>query len=97
MYPLNPNMLEIRPITDGISLLISIGIVLWLVKLFTSAPENIVLDMYMGSGTTGMACKYMNRSFIGIDNIKENVDLARFRINNVFELDKKIFNNIKPL
>ncbi len=74
-----------------------IALMIWLVKLFTSAPENIVLDMYMGSGTTGMACKYMNRSFIGIDNIKENVDLARFRINNVFELDKKIFNNIKPL
>ena len=74
-----------------------IAIMVWLVKLFTSAPENIVLDMYMGSGTTGMACKHVNRSFIGIDNLKENVDLAKFRIDNTFELDEKFFNNIKPL
>ena len=74
-----------------------IAIMVWLVKLFTFAPENIVLDMYMGSGTTGVACKYVNRSFIGIDNLKENVDLAKFRIDNSFELDEKFFNNIKPL
>lgn len=36
MYSLNPNVLDIRPITDGISLLINISIVLWLVKLFMS-------------------------------------------------------------
>ena len=53
--------------------------------------------MYMGSGTTGMACRYVNRSFIGIDDFKENVDLAKFRIDNIFELDEKFFNNIKPL
>jgi len=74
-----------------------VALIVWLVKLFTSAPENIVLDMYMGSGTTGMACKYVNRSFIGIDNLKKNVDLARFRVDNTFELDEKFFNNIKPI
>jgi len=74
-----------------------LALMFWLVKLFTSAPENVVLDMYMGSGTTGMACKYVNRTFIGIDNLKENIDLAKFRIDNTFELDKKIFNTIKPL
>ena len=39
----------------------------YLIKTHTN-PGDVVLDFTMGSGTTGVACKNMGRSFIGIDN-----------------------------
>jgi site-specific DNA-methyltransferase (adenine-specific) len=35
----------------------------------------------MGSGTTGVACKNLNRNFIGIELNKEYFDIAKERIN----------------
>lgn len=44
-------------------------------------PENgIVLDCFMGSGTTGLVAKQLNRNFIGIDLNEEYVNLAMNRI-----------------
>jgi site-specific DNA-methyltransferase (adenine-specific) len=37
----------------------------------------------MGSGTTGVACKFENRDFIGIELEEEYFKLANSRINNV--------------
>ncbi len=46
-----------------------------------STNENdLVLDMFMGSGTTGVACKNLNRSFIGIELDKTYFELAKERI-----------------
>jgi DNA modification methylase len=48
-------------------------------KLF-SWQGDIVLDPFMGSGTTGLVCKKLNRNYIGIDNNHEYVEYARKRI-----------------
>ena len=37
----------------------------------------------MGSGTTGVACKNLNRNFIGIEKDKEYFNIAKERIENV--------------
>jgi hypothetical protein len=50
-----------------------------LVKLITPA-NGTVLDMFMGSGTTGMAAVHEGFSFIGIDQNKDYVEMARKRI-----------------
>lgn len=42
---------------------------------------DTVLDFTMGSGSTGVACKNLNRNFIGIDNSREALDIANKRIN----------------
>ncbi len=42
----------------------------------------VVFDPFMGSGTTGIACKNMNRMFIGIEMIQTNFDIAKKRIEN---------------
>lgn len=50
-----------------------------LVKTYTNEGE-LVLDFTCGSGTTGVACKKLNRKFIGIDNDKHYCRVTRHRI-----------------
>ena len=51
-----------------------------LVSCFPDAQT--VLDPFMGSGTTGVACKNLNRSFIGIEQDAEYFKIAESRIND---------------
>lgn len=43
-------------------------------------PGDTILDPFMGSGTTGIACKMTARKFIGYDILEENVKVATSRI-----------------
>jgi len=52
-----------------------------LIKLYTFEGE-IVLDPFIGSGTTAIACIKTNRHFVGYDNEKGYVDMANSRIQN---------------
>lgn len=47
-----------------------------------SNPDNIVLDYFMGSGTTGKMATKLGRHYIGCDISHEYVELARRRIAN---------------
>lgn len=51
----------------------------YLIKTYTNEGET-VLDFTMGSGTTGVACKKLNRNFIGIELDKEYFEIAKKRI-----------------
>ena len=42
-----------------------------------------VLDNCMGSGSTGVAAKKLNRNFIGMELDKEYFEIAKQRINEV--------------
>ena len=57
----------------------------YLIKTYTNEGET-VLDFAMGSGTTGVACKNLNREFIGIE-----LDEAYFNL-----AEKRIKETIKP-
>ena len=50
----------------------------WFIKLFTQ-PGEIVLDPFMGSGTTALAAIRLGRYFVGMDISKEYIELARQR------------------
>ncbi len=52
----------------------------YLIKTYTNEGET-VLDFTMGSGTTGVACKNLNRKFIGIEQDEKYFKIARDRIN----------------
>jgi len=43
--------------------------------------NDVVLDPFMGSGTTGFACKNLNRHFIGIEQDANYFEIAKGRIN----------------
>jgi site-specific DNA-methyltransferase (adenine-specific)/modification methylase len=45
-----------------------------------TAANNTVLDPFCGSGTTGVACAELGRSFIGIEISKDYFDIAEKRI-----------------
>lgn len=51
-----------------------------LIKTFSN-EGNLVVDLTMGSGSTGVACKNTNRSFIGIEKDEGYFKIAEQRIN----------------
>lgn len=51
----------------------------YLIKTYTDEGE-IVLDNCMGSGSTGVACKHLNRKFIGIELDNTYFEIAKRRI-----------------
>lgn len=51
--------------------------------LISCFPDcKTVLDPYMGSGTTGVACKILNLNFVGIELDTKYFDIAKKRIDN---------------
>lgn len=51
----------------------------YLVKTYTNEGDT-VLDNVMGSGTTGVACKDLNRKFIGMELDEDYFNIAKERI-----------------
>lgn len=43
---------------------------------------DLVLDLFMGAGSTGVACKNLNRNFIGIEIDEKYFNIAKERIEN---------------
>jgi len=50
----------------------------------SSERDNMILDMFMGSGTTGVACAQLSRKFIGIEIEPKYFDIACERIDNAY-------------
>lgn len=48
----------------------------------SSKKNDIVLDPFMGSGTTGVACKELERDFIGVEINEKYFAIAKNRIEN---------------
>lgn len=51
----------------------------WFIKLLSKEGDTI-LDPFVGSGTTCVVAKRLNRNFIGIDILPENIDLTKKRL-----------------
>ena len=52
----------------------------------TSSKKNdVVLDCFMGSGTTGVACEQLERNFIGCEIDKKYFQIAKNRIENAYK------------
>ena len=51
----------------------------WLIERLTN-DGDVVLDPFMGSGTTGVACQNLNRDFIGCELSDEYFEMAQKRL-----------------
>lgn len=54
----------------------------WFIRLFT-LENDVVLDPFVGSGTTAVVAKKLNRRYIGIDSSPEYFELAHQRLEAV--------------
>ena len=62
----------------------------------SSNEGDIVLDPFIGSGTTAIACKETNRHYIGFEINKNYFEIANKRLNEVGQnIDKNIDKNIQ--
>lgn len=61
-----------------------------LIKTFSN-ENDLVVDLTMGSGSTGVACVNTNRDFIGIEMNDEYFNIATARIEGVKETQTKMF------
>ena len=91
VYPTNVLHLATECANRGHSASFPISLPTWFVKLFTQ-EEDIVLDPFIGSGTTAIACLELNRHYIGIEAMNGYRNLAQDSINNW-----KAKNNGKPI
>ena len=57
----------------------NLKVIEYLVETLTNEGD-LVLDCFMGSGTTGVACKNLKRDFIGIEINKDYFEIAKNRI-----------------
>lgn len=63
-----------------------VNVILKLVKILTNEGD-LVLDCFMGSGTTGVACKILQRRFIGIELDKHYFEVAKNRLLKPVQFD----------
>jgi site-specific DNA-methyltransferase (adenine-specific)/modification methylase len=61
-----------------------IAVMEWVLKQTTNLDQTI-LDPFMGSGTTGVACAKMGRNFIGIELEEKYFDIACKRIEEAYQ------------
>lgn len=59
-------------------------------RCIESTNEGIVLDPFMGSGSTAIAAIGLNREWVGIDNSKKYVDMANERIKTLLESTSQV-------
>lgn len=68
----------------------------FLIELF-STENDLVLDYHLGSGTTAAVCHKINRRYIGLEQIQNQIDLSITRLSNVINADNTGISNMKDV
>ena len=87
-YSLPSNVLELCPVTNhkNHSACFPLELPAWFIRLL-SKKNDLVLDPFIGVGTTALACRLLGRNYIGIEKQKEYVKEAN---QNIQELEQEI-------
>ena len=78
--PLPTSILEIKSEKGKHATQKPVKLIEWILKYY-SKEGNTILDPTMGSGSSGVACKNMNRNYIGIEQDKKIYDATVIRLN----------------
>jgi len=78
-YPTNVLYMATECGNKGHSAAFPVALPRWFIRLFTK-PGDVVLDPFIGSGTTAVACQQEGRHFVGIEINKEYCEVARKRL-----------------
>jgi DNA modification methylase len=81
VYPTNVLHLATECYNRGHSASFPVSLPSWFIKLFTQKGD-VVLDPFMGSGTTAIACLELDRQYIGIEAMQHYFDLSNEAIDN---------------
>ena len=68
----------------------------WIVERLiknSSQEGDIVLDCFLGSGTTAVVSKMLNRQYIGIELSKEYFNIAKDRLDGITQRDRNILDS----
>ncbi len=82
VYPNNVIHLATECSNRNHSAAFPIDLPLWFIKLFTK-PNDLVLDPFIGSGTTAVAALQLGRKYLGIDTEKNYVELSNNRLTDL--------------
>lgn len=82
VYPTNVIHMATECSNKNHSAVFPVELPAWFIKLFTLSGD-IVLDPFIGSGTTAVAAIQLNRKYIGIDINKEYIELTKRRISEL--------------
>ncbi len=79
VYPNNVIHMATESSNKNHSAVFPVALPTWFIKLFTQ-PRDVVLDPFLGSGSTAVAAKSLGRHYLGIEINGEYVDLAQDRL-----------------
>jgi len=57
-----------------------VKVIEWCIEQIKLKPDSTIIDPFMGSGTTGVACHNLGHKFIGVEQDEEYFDIACKRI-----------------
>jgi len=66
------------------------------IMLSSTKPDDVILDPFFGSGTTGAVARRLGRNFVGIERESHYIEQARARIDNVEPLKGATLELLKP-
>lgn len=79
VYPTNVLHLATEVTNKNHSAVFPIELPSWFIKLFTQEGD-VVLDPFIGSGTTALAAQRLNRKYIGIELQAEYIEIAQAKL-----------------
>jgi len=65
-----------------------------LIILLVTSEKELVVDTFMGGGSTGIACLKTNRNFVGIEIDAEYFEIAKKRIED-YQIQGTLFDEIE--
>lgn len=98
VYPTNVLHLSTECANRGHSASFPVSLPMWFIKLFTEEGD-LVLDPFVGAGTTALACIQLNRHYIGIEMMQKYCGLANAAIdkaNNGHKRTRSINKHLSP-